>query len=155
MSWHKLIFMAVMLPLTACAGGERAEVEVGEQLELEELARGTQSRVSSESMTVIRDAEAFEGIWRQAGQRGEPPAVDFEQFMVIAAFMGERRTGGYTVRVRSAERNEEGLKVRVRMEAPGRNCMVTQAFTQPFHLVRLPRVEGAVDFEVNQETVDC
>jgi len=154
-----LMLMVAMLLLgmtQACAGGDAQEEEaMSGVLETEELARGSQSSVAAESMLVLRDREAFATAWRQAGQRGDPPEVDFDQHMVLAIFMGERRTGGYSVHVDAVEATEEGLRVDVEMRAPGRDCMTTQALTRPFQLLRLPHVEGEVDFRISQTEVDC
>ena len=147
--------MAMMM-VTACAGqNATGEDDVDQVLETEELAQGGNSSVRAERMTVIRDQQAFERLWSETTARGERPAVDFDQHMVLAVFMGERRTGGYRVQVEQVTREGDGLRVSVRMTAPGPNCMTTQALTQPYQVVRLPMVDGAVEFDVEQVEVDC
>lgn len=120
-----------------------------------ELARGNHSGVRAERMSVIRDNEALARAWSEAGERGDPPTVDFQESMVVAVFMGERRTGGHRVRVESVRESGDEMVISVNMEAPGRNCMTTQALTQPYQIVRLPRLEGEVAFQIEQVEVDC
>lgn len=139
----------------ACAGGEanQENVTMGDD-DIREMARGNYSEVVAEQMVVIREPAVLDDIWRDAGE-GEPPDVDFEREMVIAVFMGERRTGGHTIHVESVQGGDDGVTVSVRMEAPGRNCMTTQSLTQPYQIVRLPRIDGDVSFEIDQVEVDC
>lgn len=147
--------MAMMM-VAACAGQNvTGEDDVNQALETEQLAQGGNSSVRAERMTVIRDPQALAGVWSELGQAGDRPEVDFDQEMVLAVFMGERRTGGYRVEVNDVARDGETLRVSVRMSAPGPNCMTTQALTQPYQIVRLPRVEGPVEFDVEQVEVDC
>lgn len=145
--------------LSACAPAEQSnqtgEGNMSNDHEIRELAQGGQSRESAERMMIVRDPEAFERIWALTRQQGEVPAVDFDQEMVIAAFMGERRTGGYSIHVEELRQEGDVLRVHVRMESPGENCMTTQAITRPFQLVRVPRLEGEVQFATRQQTVDC
>lgn len=145
-----------MTMVAACAGqNATGEDNVSQVLETEQLAQGGNSQVRAERMTVIRDEQALDRVWSEIAPRGDRPAVDFEQDMVLAVFMGERRTGGYQIRVEEVQREGEGIRVGVRMRAPGPNCMTTQALTQPYQIVRLPRVDGPVEFDVEQVEVDC
>jgi hypothetical protein len=148
-----LLAAGTALAISAC--GAAPERSGGNAMEIEEIARGSFSQVQQERMEVIRDASDFRSVWRQAGRRGEAPEIDFERDMIAVVFMGERRTGGYSIRVDGAERSNDGLVLQVLMREPGPDCMTTQALTQPWQIVRLPRVEGEVDFRIRQETVDC
>ncbi|MCP1728011.1 hypothetical protein J2T60_002011 [Natronospira proteinivora] len=146
--------------LSACAAGEgngQAEENAMQNgsYEIEELARGSQSRESAERMMVVRDADTFERIWDLSDQRGERPAVDFDQSMVVAIFMGERRTGGYSVQVDEVRQDGDDIMVQVIMEEPGEGCMTTQAITRPFQLVLLPQLDGEVRFQTQQQALDC
>ena len=75
-----------------------------------------------------------------------PPSVDFSRDMVVALFMGERPTGGYAIEVTQIERTDAGLSIRYRTRHPDPSAMQTQALTQPFHLIKLARVDDSVTF---------
>jgi len=75
-----------------------------------------------------------------------PPPVDFSRDMVVALFMGERGTGGYEIEITRVERVESGLVVQYRRTSPDPGAMLSQALSQPFHLVKLPRNDGPVIF---------
>lgn len=139
------------LALAACSGPVLPE----DAVEIEELARSTQSQVANEWMQVVRSPEEFARIWAQTDRSGDAPEIDFEQEMVVAVFIGEYRTGGHSVRVREAEAREDGVRLGIRIELPGSGCMVTQAITRPYQIVRVPRMEGSVAFDITRERVDC
>jgi hypothetical protein len=157
MAIRELMAGLLLMVMTAACTGGTAAVEERQMMgdDIVELARGNHSGEPAERMMVIRDATELARIWSATGERGDPPAVDFEQFMVVAAFMGERRTGGYRVRVDSVSQSGDRMTVSVKMEAPGPGCMTTQALTQPYQIVKLPRLEGEVAFDIQQVEVDC
>lgn len=108
---------------------------------------------------VVRDSAAWADVWRQLYESRSPvperPTVDFGRSMVIVAAMGSRPTGGYGIGVESVHLDGETLYVVLRETSPGDGCMVTQALTAPTTAVRVPRVDGDVEF-VEKETVrDC
>lgn len=143
--------LAMALVLAACSGPVLPE----DSVEIEELARSTQSQVDNERMEVIRSPEGLAEAWARTDRSGEAPEVDFDRDMVVAVFIGEYRTGGHSVRVREAEATEEGVRLAIRVEAPGSGCMVTQAITRPYQIVKLPRMEGSVAFDITRDRVDC
>ena len=108
---------------------------------------------------VIRTAAEWSEAWaRIAGTsdpRRPPPAIDFDQEMVILVAMGERPTGGYSITVQGVYDASGRVFAEVREKSPGAGCMVTEAFTQPIDAVRVPRRDGAVMFVERAETVDC
>lgn len=50
----------------------------------------------------------------------------------LAAFWGERRTGGYSVRVESARVREEQVTIHLALREPPPGAFVTQALTYPY-----------------------
>jgi len=161
-SFQPFWLLPALLFAAACAANDQGDTNGDEvmaenngSLEVQELARGSQSQEPSERMMVVKDQDTLQRIWSLAEQRGTLPEIDFDEEMALAVFMGERRTGGYEVRVEEVSRSGDGLKVSVLMRAPGENCMTTQAITRPFQLLRLERVDGEVTFETRQEAVDC
>jgi hypothetical protein len=66
--------------------------------------------------------------------------------MVAAVFLGARPTGGYGVEITGTRRDGDTLVVEFVERRPGPDAIVTQALTAPYHIVTLPRHEGAVVF---------
>lgn len=136
--------------VTGCAtgaGGPGAHFRV--------LAHGARSDVHKRRFVVIRDRENFAAWWRRTGAtRAPPPAVDFSHRIVVALFIGERRTGGYRIDVSGVSRSDDVATVHVREQAPGTNCRTTQALTQPFTVVSMDKVH-TVRFDIRRVEKPC
>lgn len=100
---------------------------------------------------VFRSQEELQKVWvADGGKADELPKVDWDQEMVLAVFMGEKPTGGFSVRiekvVRLAGGEPETLAAICRCRSPGADEEVTQALTCPAHVVVVPRFKGKVTF---------
>jgi hypothetical protein len=84
-----------------------------------------------------------------------PPPVDFETEFVAAVFLGERTTGGYSVRVGSVEAFPWGVEVAHEETRPGSICPVDQATTRPFVIVAIEKAPGHVGFRGTVVTKNC
>lgn len=106
---------------------------------------------------VIRDADAWQEFWREAMDQRDsnPPEIDFSRHMVVAAAMGRRPTGGYSIDIERAYRDDEGLTLVVRETSPGPNCILTQALTAPIVAVAVPSDDAPVNFEVSSRIEEC
>ena len=72
-----------------------------------------------------------------------PPEINFRKQTVIAAFMGQKRTGGFAIEVTDALTFEnEFVAVGIKKTGPKPGYMVTMALTQPFHVVAIPKAVG-------------
>lgn len=142
-------------PLTGVPAG--ASLVPEEQVE--PLLEASYSGYEDRRRQVIRTPETWADAWRQLYEGRSPlperPAVDFDRSMVILAAAGSRPTGGYGIEVESVHRDEETMYVVVRETSPGDDCMVTQAFTAPTTAVRVPRVDGSVEFVEKESVAEC
>jgi len=84
-------------------------------------------------------AAAYAAI--HAGQLPPPavPVVQFEREVVAAAFLGQRPTAGYQIRLTGARRDGDRLVVTVERGAPPAGAITAQVITSPYCLVRLAR----------------
>lgn len=118
--------------------------------ELSTLDQGVKSGVREELRLVLRDPHEWQELWRRhtAGQfsPSPPPVVDFTREMVIAVFLGEKTTAGYTVEVVEARMLEDTLHVRVKVASPPPGVFLLPVLTQPFHIVKVRRYDGPVAF---------
>ena len=114
------------------------------------LAKGLASGVGQPTQIVVRGQNDWAALWsrhiRTQIAPPPPPPVDFSRDMVVGLFMGERPTGGYAIEVTRIEGTAQGLSVHYRTSRPDPSAMQTQALTQPFHLVTVPRVDDPVTF---------
>jgi hypothetical protein len=142
----RCVASAVLL-LAACTASCAA---VAGPVPFSTLAKGLASGVDQPAQIVVRSQNDWAALWsRHMGTQAAPPpppSVDFSRDMVVALFLGERPTGGYAIEVTRIERTGAGLAIRYRTTRPDPAGMQTQALTQPFHLIKLPRVDGSVTF---------
>jgi hypothetical protein len=101
--------------------------------DLKILVQGIQSRILHPFVAVIRDAQTYAEL-----KKAEPhlPKLDeefFESSVAVAAFLGERNTGGYSVEI-----TRERGGILVTEKKPGKSAMVTEMITFPFELVSVP-----------------
>jgi len=128
------------------------------ELPTEELLSFGPSGIADSRRIVIRSASEWGRFWDEAHgsivPRPEPPEVDFSRSMVLAAAMGGRRTGGYSISIPSVRHEGSEVYAVVRAVSPGPTCFTTQAFTAPVVAIRVPLLEGPVrwlDDEVQRE----
>lgn len=101
--------------------------------ELKVLAEGSQSAITNPFVAVVRDAETYAALVKLDGNLPKLDEEFFQSNAVIAAFLGERNTGGYSVEI-----NREGAGgFRVSEKKPGKDMMVTQMITSPFKVVAI------------------
>ena len=117
------------------------------------------SGLTDSARVVVRDARAWEAIWRDVWRNTTPvpalPVIDFEREMVVVAALGSRRSGGYGILVEGATRTAGGVEVSILKQSPGPRCGATAAITTPVDIARLRRVEGALRFRERVEVRDC
>ena len=114
------------------------------------LAKGALSGIKEAKQEVIRDAAAWERFRKQhsiSEQSAERiPPVDFSKEMIVAATMGTKRTGGYTIEIVRVEPTEKSLKIFVKRTSPPPGALTIQALTAPFHFVAAPKSDLKPEF---------
>ncbi|MFO1504127.1 MAG: protease complex subunit PrcB family protein [Steroidobacteraceae bacterium] len=113
----------------------------------------------SPAQLVIVDAATWRSAWARLAysQRPMPPApeVDFAKDIVVIVAMGRQRSGGYSVKILSADRTDKGVSVLAVLHEPGRGCINTQAITAPADMVVLPATAGPISFDIRREKQEC
>src|SRR5712692_2369133 len=96
------------------------------------LAEGFHSSITRPFVGVVRDFETYEAL---VTLDGNLPRLDEEFFktnIVVAAFLGERNTGGYSVEITRGEG-----RIYVVERVPAKGVMVAQMITSPYKIVSL------------------
>ncbi len=109
---------------------------------------------------LIRDREAWSEMWKRIHRKGplpvaELPEINFSQETVVVVAMGSRPTGGHVIFIDGVYERDGRLKVKVSSQSAGKNCMVTQALTQPVDIVRIPKSDLPVAFIENKVVHEC
>lgn len=98
--------------------------------EIKELAAGGNGSIREPFIFIARDAETYASLRALQDKLPELGADFFKSNAVIAAFLGERRTGGYGVSITRAAN-----RLLVTEKTPPKGAMVTMALTAPFQIV--------------------
>lgn len=105
-----------------------------DSVELKTLAEGFHSSITDPFVAVIRDAETYAQLCKTEPKLPKLGPDFFQSNVVVAAFLGERNTGGYSVEISC-----EGVGgIRLIEKTPGKGMMVPQVITSPFKIVALP-----------------
>lgn len=107
--------------------------------EVKVLAEGFHSSIVDSFVAVLRDPETYSALLKLDGNLPKVDPEFFKSNTVIAAFLGQRNTGGYSVTI---GRDASG-RIQVAEKAPGKDVMVPQMITSPFKLVSVPTGNAA------------
>lgn len=105
----------------------------------------------------VQDRQQLAAVWAFAyGAEAPPlPSIDFDRHEVLAVFDGQQPTGGYAVMVSKVVDEPDARAVTVTHLAPGEGCVTTQALTNPFQIVRVPRSEKDIERQDQTLEVSC
>ncbi|SEJ62965.1 PrcB C-terminal [Deinococcus reticulitermitis] len=112
----------------------------GGRVNFSEVASGTNANTAAAGVLLARTASEARALYATAYGRQTgiptPPALAAGETLV-GVFMGQRPTGGYSVRVTGATGQGSTLALRVQVNAPGPGAITTQALTSPWTIVRV------------------
>jgi hypothetical protein len=119
--------------------------------------QATYSGIRERGDVLITNAKDWDGLWQKVhstiSHRPALPRIDFEKSMVIASFYGEMNTGGYGIEIVRLVESRDTLDVWVRRYEGG--GIVTQALTQPLHLIETERVHKKITFVTPRHEPPC
>lgn len=130
----------------------------GKKLPIEIVMDGTFSAIDDKREVLINNNEQFQSlmieIYKNLDQMPRIPVVDFTKNSVVAVFIGPRSNGGYMVTIDSIL-DGSSISVNVTESTPGKDCVVTEATTKPFSIVKFPKTDKKPVFITKQIVKDC
>lgn len=142
--------------LTLIISGASYGILQYEILEFQTILKGTgyYSGHTEEAYYVINDYEKWAEVWSK--QTHPPPhEVDFSNTTIIAVFMGQFPTGGYAIEIKEIIDTGGSILVKVEKRYPGKGCGVTLSGTEPYHMVKVDKIEKHVIFKTSIKTILC
>jgi hypothetical protein len=96
-------------------------------------------------------------LWTTAYGADAPdmPGINFDEEYVIGVFAGEQSSGGHGIRVISVTDADTVRMVKIEVTRPGAGCVVTDAITSPYQLIRLPASSLPLEKEYVERVEDC
>jgi hypothetical protein len=131
--------------LVCCAMASAAMGQVS-SAELVTVAQGPMSNIEEARQAVVRTAAEWQALWKEHDAQRAAPPVDFTQSIVVAVFLGTRPTAGFSVEITAMNTEGSRVVVEYRERRPPRDALAAQVLTAPFHIVRLARTTGSVEF---------
>jgi len=126
------------------------------QIEFQTIAKGCYSGHKSSEYYVIQNEGVWSDIWNQLAHvfvpQPPPPEVNFSETTIIAVFMGEYNTGGYRIEIKEILDMNQSVVIKVEKICAGG---VTLAFTQPYHIVKIAKMDKEITFETVERTIEC
>ncbi len=126
----------------------------GNELEFETIIKGVSSSQAERKDYVIKSQSEWMPILQKAAAE-LPAPIDFTRDMAVAVFQGVKNTGGYRIEISKIIEKENAIEISVRDISPGRGCMVTQATTNPYHVVKVSRSDKEVIFKTEKTVNNC
>ena len=110
------------------------------------VAQGPTSNIEEPRQVVARTAAEWQALWKEHSPASALPAVEFAQSLVIGVFLGSRPTAGFSVEITAVRTEGSRTVVEYTERVPPRDAFVAQMLTSPFHLVRIMRTAGPLEF---------
>ena len=110
------------------------------------IARGPNSLIQEARQVVVQNDNEWRALWREHAGAAPTPQVDFARFTVIALFTGTRATAGYSVDITAATTRDGNTTVDYVERQPPADAITAQVITSPFHIVRIAKTSGRVEF---------
>ena len=140
------LVLAVLVLSGACFTlSQLNKAKISEQeknLTFETVSIGDWSRYDVQDFLVITEAKEWDKFREECSSyTGTITAsdVDFQNYFVIAAFLGEKATGGFGIHIENIAQSKTIIKVTINITEPGPGQYVTEGNTRPYHIVRVKK----------------
>ena len=146
-----IVVLASMLISSCKTKLSTNELPMGEWVIFEVLLEGPQGNISTKQNTLITSQkmleEVLEGINSTQDPGADIPELDFSNYQVGLASMGEKTSGGYSITIESIEKTPKNIIINVVEESPAPGDAVTSVMTSPFVLFKFEKQSLPVEFK--------
>lgn len=115
------------------------------------VTQGSRSAYVQQTTLVATNNRAFDDILARITPDQLIQSPNFTHEMAVAVFLGERLTGGFQIRVTKVTNVDGVLTIEALETIPNLRCAVTQALTQPFEIISVPRQGDSVVLLMTRE----
>lgn len=151
----KMVLVLLTVFMTACGptkqSGNMEETPSKNQktVPFEVLVQHSHGGYDQPQIKVIKEPTELQAIYLKINMTRRPgfpiPEVDFDKEMIIALYMGEKNSGGYSITIDSVEETKNELIINVKESEPGQ--IATTVICQPFCIVKMPTTKKEVVFK--------
>ena len=151
-----MVTLSCMLLLFAChqrrARLIHEKADDRHQLKITGLSGGNYCGIEESVNIIVTSKEEWENLWRKVYKTTFPvpqlPDVDFSRETVLAAFMGTRSTGGFSIEIIRVTEYRGQFKAITKTISPAPGEMVSMALSQPFHIIKVDIPISNIEFVI-------
>lgn len=136
----KLAILSLIVILAVGCNSKKAAFEGDAEFTI--LAERGYGGRSTPSHELVKDQAELEALYRSM-RIEEIPAVDFSKNNVVAVFMGQKPTGGYSITIDKVEIKGNTAMILVKNTVPEPGAILTMAITNPYCIAAIPKTEKA------------
>lgn len=125
------------------------------------MGGGIHSRVAQKAFVTIQNADDVDRFLEVLGPAASDlalmPRLDLKMRTGIAAFLGERFSKGYTLRLSGVDETAREFRLTFREIQPGATCLKSQTLTHPYLLISIPKTSKQIhsEFESEVDVIEC
>ncbi len=109
---------------------------------------GPFSSVSEPDVRIIKTPDEWQALWRDIGAP-EAPIADLQVYVGVAVFLGQRNTGGYSVKLLDSITENGKVIIRYRELVP--RGITFQALTYPYAVRLYPKTGADITAEAEKK----
>lgn len=138
----KVITFALMFViLTGCSIKVANNIKVDAAVAFEILKQDAYGGRDKKSTVVVKSHSELAALYKELGW-SNVPTIDFSQNNVVALFMGQKNSGGYSIGVRKVTVEDDTAILNVVETSP--EGTATMALTAPYCIVVIPKTDTVV-----------
>ncbi len=142
-----LFLLTILLLTSSCTQETNESPQI---VSFETLASGQYSGLTEKTNQLITSQEELNSVWQKiySIQIPVPPApkIDFSQNSLILTSVGEQKTSGYDIKIVKIQTAAKLVEVSLEQANPSPNSIILPVLTQPFILVKTPKINKPVQF---------
>lgn len=131
----KIVFIITLLASLVACSSKKGNTSTGYTVIKQEAYGG----IEEETNLLINSSKELVSLFAKINV-AELPEVDFKKQSVVAVFMGQQRTGGYSISITDVNVSGNTAEITVAKTSP--TGMVTMALTSPYCIAVIPKVEN-------------
>lgn len=149
------IYILIFSLFVGCGASKDLESKKSDSMKVtplyETLVESAMGGYSSPQIKVIKEQNTLLEIYGQVNKTRKPgfpiPTVNFEKETIVAVFLGQKNTGGFSVSVNEIVEKDGKLFINVKETKPDKGSMATMVFTQPFCIIKLNNTDKELVFK--------
>ena len=138
---HFLKLGIVLLLCSSCSINVLNNLNTNMGITFEVLRQEVYGGREKESTEVVKSQSQLDKLYKELGG-ADAPKIDFEHNNVVALFMGQKNSGGYSISVRKISIDDNVATVTVKLTTP--DGVATMALTAPYCIAIIPKTDRVV-----------